>query len=60
MASLQLKQLLKDFGAVRVIHGVDLEVAHGEFTVFVISRSRTASSPSSSAPRAAARARCCA
>jgi multiple sugar transport system ATP-binding protein len=35
MASLQLKQLLKDFGAVRVIHGVDLEVAHGEFTVFV-------------------------
>jgi ABC-type sugar transport system ATPase subunit len=35
MASLQLKQLVKDFGPVRVIHGVDLEVAHGEFTVFV-------------------------
>jgi multiple sugar transport system ATP-binding protein len=35
MASLQLKQLVKDFGPVRVIHGVDLEVRNGEFTVFV-------------------------
>ena len=35
MASLQLKQLVKDFGSTRVIHGVDLQVAHGEFTVFV-------------------------
>ncbi len=35
MASLQLKQLVKDFGAVRVIHGVDLEVHNGEFVVFV-------------------------
>jgi multiple sugar transport system ATP-binding protein len=35
MASLQLKQLVKDFGAVRVIHGVDLEVHDGEFVVFV-------------------------
>jgi multiple sugar transport system ATP-binding protein len=35
MASLQLKQLVKDFGAVRVIHGVDLEVRNGEFVVFV-------------------------
>jgi ABC-type sugar transport system ATPase subunit len=35
MASLQLKQLVKDFGAVRVIHGVDLQVDNGEFVVFV-------------------------
>ncbi len=35
MASLQLKQLVKDFGAVRVIHGVDLTVNNGEFVVFV-------------------------
>jgi multiple sugar transport system ATP-binding protein len=35
MASLQLRQLVKDFGAVRVIHGVDLTVDNGEFVVFV-------------------------
>ena len=35
MASLELKQLVKDFEGLRVIHGVDLQVAHGEFTVFV-------------------------
>jgi multiple sugar transport system ATP-binding protein len=35
MASLQLKQLVKDFGPVRVIHGVDLQVHDGEFVVFV-------------------------
>ncbi len=35
MASLQLKQLVKSFGDVRVIHGVDLEVRNGEFCVFV-------------------------
>jgi multiple sugar transport system ATP-binding protein len=35
MASLQLKQLIKDFQSVRVIHGVDLEVRNGEFVVFV-------------------------
>ncbi len=35
MASLQLRQLVKDFGAVRVIHGVDLQVDNGEFVVFV-------------------------
>jgi multiple sugar transport system ATP-binding protein len=35
MASLQLKQLVKDFQAVRVIHGVDLQVDDGEFVVFV-------------------------
>jgi len=35
MASLQLRQLVKDFDSARVIQGVDLAVAHGEFTVFV-------------------------
>jgi ABC-type sugar transport system ATPase subunit len=35
MASLELKQLVKDFDSVRVIHGVDLQIAHGEFAVFV-------------------------
>jgi multiple sugar transport system ATP-binding protein len=35
MASLQLKQLVKDFAPVRVIHGVDLQVDNGEFVVFV-------------------------
>jgi multiple sugar transport system ATP-binding protein len=35
MASLQLKQLVKDFESVRVIHGVDLQVDNGEFVVFV-------------------------
>ena len=39
MSSLQLKQLVKEFGSgaatVRVIHGVDLQVNDGEFVVFV-------------------------
>ncbi len=35
MASLELKNLVKAFGTTRVVHGVDLQVAHGEFTVFV-------------------------
>ena len=39
MASLELKQLVKEFGSsdalVRVIHGVDLQVNDGEFVVFV-------------------------
>jgi multiple sugar transport system ATP-binding protein len=35
MASLSLKQVVKDFGPTRVIHGVDLTVDKGEFTVFV-------------------------
>jgi ABC-type sugar transport system ATPase subunit len=35
MASLELKQVVKDFEGTRVIHGVDLQVKHGEFTVFV-------------------------
>jgi ABC-type sugar transport system ATPase subunit len=35
MASLELKQVVKDFEGTRVIHGIDLQVKHGEFTVFV-------------------------
>ncbi|SEC75305.1 carbohydrate ABC transporter ATP-binding protein, CUT1 family [Rhizobiales bacterium GAS191] len=35
MASLKLNNVVKDFGSTRVIHGVDLDVAHGEFVVFV-------------------------
>ncbi len=35
MAGLELKTLTKDFGAVRVIHGVDIDIADGEFCVFV-------------------------
>ena len=39
MASLELKQLVKEFGSsaslTRVIHGVDLKVDDGEFVVFV-------------------------
>jgi len=35
MATLQLRQIQKDFDATRVIHGVDLAVADGEFVVFV-------------------------
>jgi multiple sugar transport system ATP-binding protein len=35
MASLELKQLVKTFGTTPVIRGVDLQVAHGEFCVFV-------------------------
>ncbi len=35
MSTLQLKSLTKSFGDVSVIKGVDLEVAHGEFVVFV-------------------------
>ena len=35
MAGLSLKGIVKDYGAVRVIHGVDLEITDGEFCVFV-------------------------
>ncbi len=35
MAALQLRQLVKSFGATPVIHGVDLQVGDGEFVVFV-------------------------
>jgi multiple sugar transport system ATP-binding protein len=35
MAGLQLKSLFKTYGNVEVIKGVDLDVEHGEFVVFV-------------------------
>ena len=35
MAELTLKQVRKSFGALEVIKGIDLEVASGEFVVFV-------------------------
>ena len=35
MAELQLRGLVKDYAATRIIHGVDLDIAHGEFVVFV-------------------------
>ena len=35
MADLELRNVVKRFGAVQVIHGVDLEIGHGEFVVFV-------------------------
>ena len=35
MARVELRGIVKDYGAVRVIHGVDLDIAEGEFCVFV-------------------------
>ena len=35
MAGLELRQVKKSFGSVKVIHGVDLDIDDGEFTVFV-------------------------
>ena len=35
MADVELKKLKKSFGSVDVIHGVDLSIKSGEFTVFV-------------------------
>ena len=35
MADLDLRQVIKSFGDVEVIRGIDLHVAHGEFCVFV-------------------------
>ncbi len=35
MATVELKKAVKRFGSVEVIHGVDLQLAHGEFVVFV-------------------------
>ena len=33
--ALELRQIRKAYGAVQVIHGVDLEIEDGEFVVFV-------------------------
>ena len=35
MASLTLRGIVRDYGTLRVIHGIDLDVAEGEFVVFV-------------------------
>ena len=35
MADLELRQVVKRFGAAEVIHGVDLTIDDGEFVVFV-------------------------
>ncbi|CAM3802998.1 ABC transporter ATP-binding protein [Parendozoicomonas haliclonae] len=35
MADLQLKKVFKRYGKVETIHGVDLDIRHGEFIVFV-------------------------
>ncbi|PXX99930.1 ABC transporter ATP-binding protein [Halomonas sp. LBP4] len=35
MADLQLEGVVKRFGEVQTIHGIDLDVTHGEFVVFV-------------------------
>ena len=35
MASVTLEKVRKDYGAVRVLHAVDLEIADGEFVVLV-------------------------
>ena len=35
MAGLELRQVVKKFGAAQVIHGIDLTIADGEFVVFV-------------------------
>ncbi|MFZ8959988.1 MAG: ABC transporter ATP-binding protein, partial [Paracoccaceae bacterium] len=35
MSDLQLKSVIKRYGSVEVIHGIDLEIKSGEFCVFV-------------------------
>ncbi|GLQ34233.1 alpha-glucoside transport ATP-binding protein AglK [Amylibacter marinus] len=35
MANVSIKQVKKSYGSVQVMHGVDLEIDHGEFVVFV-------------------------
>ena len=35
MANVQLKDVRKSFGTVEIIKGIDLDIAHGEFVVFV-------------------------
>ena len=35
MASVQLRDIHKSFGATNIIKGIDLDIAHGEFVVFV-------------------------
>jgi multiple sugar transport system ATP-binding protein len=35
MASVSLRKLAKQYGDTKVVHGIDLEVAHDEFVVLV-------------------------
>ena len=35
MAEVNLKNVVKRYGAVEVVHGIDLEIAHNEFVVLV-------------------------
>lgn len=35
MASISLRSLEKSFGALRIVKGIDLDIADGEFVVFV-------------------------
>ena len=35
MAGLNIRNVVKDYGKVRAIHGVDLDIADKEFCVFV-------------------------
>ncbi|AKH99229.1 carbohydrate ABC transporter ATP-binding protein, CUT1 family [Hoeflea sp. IMCC20628] len=35
MAQVQLKKVEKKYGSLRVVHGIDLDIAHGEFVVLV-------------------------
>ena len=35
MAVLELEGIVKDYGAVRAIHGIDLAIEDGKFCVFV-------------------------
>jgi multiple sugar transport system ATP-binding protein len=35
MAEVRLKNVVKNYGALQVVHGVNLEIAHGEFVVLV-------------------------
>ena len=35
MGSLQLRAVTKSFGSTKVLHGIDLSVADGEFVIFV-------------------------
>ena len=35
MAQIDIDGVVKDYGAVRAIHGLDLRVADGEFVAFV-------------------------
>jgi alpha-glucoside transport system ATP-binding protein len=35
MAHLELRDVQKSYGSIKIIHGIDLEVKDGEFVVFV-------------------------